>query len=78
MLRILGLLWYGLIFGRLPPKRCRLHSCNRAGIGWRELAADYCAHGLCDAHCEYECHCLAQKTHELQEERRAVRALLSA
>ncbi len=79
MLRILGLLWHGLIFGRLPPKRCRLHSCDKAWLGCRrEMAADYCANGLCDEHCKYECECLAQKTRELQEERRVVRALLSA
>jgi len=57
MLRIISVLWYGLIFGRLPPKRCAVDHCSEGPFCIRARVDAMCMCELCPTHCRAMCLC---------------------
>lgn len=57
MLRIFQVMFWVLVWGRLPPKKCGFTYCLNSN-GRENKAADYCKLGFCTEHCSRNCGCL--------------------
>ncbi len=76
MFRLLWVCLHILIVGRLPRKPCRLESCMKGAAPWRPPAADFCAVGFCDEHCEKHCGCAKALVDQVKADRREVARLM--